>query len=241
MANVLYLSVVEDIKKRIISGALGPGDMLKSESELMKEYDVSRMTLRKSLSLLSNQGYIYSVPGKGNFIRKPDVDTYEFRFNQYDSLLTEIDEIKLLSVIIDTAPGDIQSNLSLKSGEQVVRIERLIYSDHRPIALEIVYTSYIPNKPVVEDKLNFANYSKALETKLAFGIKKELAIRIVEADRDLCKKLNIVESEDVFLVSKKTLKKENNAPLTYSLFYIKKEFFILTAKTPEEDDSRKIF
>lgn len=241
MANVLYLSVVENLKKKITSGILQPDDMLNSESELMKEYNVSRMTLRKSLSLLSNEGYIYSVPGKGYFIRKPDVDIYQFRFNEYDNLLTDIDKIKLLSVTIDEPTGDIINNLTIKKDQQVVRIERLVHCSEEPIAYEIGFTPYIPNKPVIEDKINFANYSKALEMKLAFSIKKEIEIKLIHADKNITNKLKLLENEKVFQVTKKTLKKDNNNSLNYSIFYIKTKYFILSAKTPEEDESKKIF
>lgn len=242
----MYLAVVEEIKKTIVSGHLSPGDMLKSESEMMKEYGVSRMTLRKSLSLLSNQGYIYSVPGKGNFVKKPDTDIYQFRFNRYDNLLSKVDRIKLLAVTVNTASKDVTDNLLLQENGRVVRVERLVYSDEQAVALEIVNTQYIPNTPVVEDRINFANYANDLDKKLAFGketfgLTKELTIKVVRADEDICTKLSIAPGEDVFEISEKIMKQDDYSPLTYSLFYIRKEYFMLTAKTPEEDASKKIF
>lgn len=241
MANALYLSIVDDIKQKIISGNLSPEDMLKSESELMKEYKVSRMTIRKSLSLLSNEGYIYSIPGKGNFVRKPDTDIYQFRFNEYDSLVSQVDEIKLLSVTINQPSDSVMAQLLLNKDDQVVRIERLISSNNKPVALEIIYTSYVPNKPIIEDQLSFANFTKALELKHSFSLKKVLEIKIISEDKDTCKKLGVSENDYLFLITRKTLKIENNSPLTYSLFYIKKDSFILTAKSPEHDEGKKIF
>lgn len=240
MSNVLYLAVVDDIKKKIISGELSPNDMLNSESELMKEYNVSRMTLRKSLSLLSNQGYIYSIQGKGNFVRKPNTDLYQFRFNEYDSLFPEVDEIKLLSVTIDTASGQVKTDLQLNHDDQVVRIEKLMLSTNEPIAFEILHTQYFANKPVVEDQINFSNYSRTLETKLAFAIKKELEIRIVKAGQ-YSNRLDLTPDDDVFQISKKTINKDTRKPLTTSIILIKKEFFVITAGTPEEDEVKKIF
>jgi GntR family transcriptional regulator len=246
LADILYLAVVEEIKKAIVSGHLSPRDMLKSESEMMKEYGVSRMTLRKSLSLLSNQGYIYSVPGKGNFVKKPDTDVYQFRFNRYDNLLSKVDRIKLLSVTVNTASDDVMDNLLLQENGRVVRVERLVYSDDQPVALEVVNTQYIPNTPVVEDRINFANYAYNLDKKLAFGeetfgLTKELVIKVVKAGEDICMRLSIAPGEDVFEISERIMKKDDHSPLTYSLFYIRKEYFMLTAKTPEEDASKKIF
>lgn len=214
--------------------------MLKSESELMKEYNVSRMTLRKSLSLLSNEGYIYSVPGKGNFVRQPDTDIYQFRFDDVSSIIPQVDDIKLLSVTIESPSHEGLDNIFLKS-EQLVRIDRLIYSNNEAIAVELVYTPYIPNRPVVEDKLNFANYSKVIEMKYAFAIKKEVQIRVSTAPQYITKKLILKKDDPIFCIEKRILNKENNNPLTLCILYIKKEHFHLTAKTPEDDQSKKIF
>lgn len=241
MANVLYLTVVEDIKKKIMDGLIKPDDMLKSESELMKEYLVSRMTLRKSLSLLSNEGYIYSVPGKGNFVRKPETDIFQFRFSDYDSLDCETDEIKLISVRVEEPDPETKFNLGMKPGDQVVVLERLSFCEHNPVAFEIVISPYIPNRPVVEDKLNFANYSKALESKMAFSIRKELEITLMATSENIEKRLKIPPGDMVFQINKKIIKKDTNQTLTISKFYIKKEFYSIKAGTPEEDDSKKIF
>lgn len=241
MPNALYLSIVDDIKKKIVSGSLKPEDMLRSESGLMKEYKVSRMTIRKSLSLLSNEGYIYSIPGKGNYIRKPDSDTYQFRFNEYDNLVPEVEEIKLLSVKIERPSVNIMQQLLLHEEDQVVRIERLIFGGGEAVALEIIYTGYIPNMPIIEDKLSFANFTKAIELKHSFSLRKELTIKFELPDKEIRGKLNLKEHENICLVSRKTIKTDTESPLTYSIFYIKKDSFVLTAKTPEHDEGKKIF
>lgn len=241
MANILYLTVVEDLKKKIIDGKLKPDDMLKSESEMMKEYSVSRMTLRKSLSLLSNEGYIFSVPGKGNFVRKPETDIFQFRFSDHDSLDCEIDEIKLLSVNVEEPDSETRFNLGLKIGDQIIVLKRLSLCDNKPVALEIVVSAYKPNQPVVEDKLNFANYSKALESKLAFSLRKELKITIISVPKNVAKRLECPPEDFVFFINKKVIKKDTNQALSISKFYIKKECYSISLLTPEEDESKKIF
>ena len=239
MANILYLTVVDEIKKRIISGELSPGDMLGSEATLMKQYNVSRMTLRKSLSLLSNEGYIYSVPGKGNYVCKPDIDVYEFRFRDIRNLIPDIDDIKLLTVTAEDAAKS-EAHKIFQGSEQLIRIDRLIYSENQPIAIEFVYTPYVPNQPVVEDKLHFANYAKVLEKKYPFSIKKDLEISILKAPSTVSKKLPLDE-KDVVCIEQKILRKEDDSPLTYSKLFLKKQFFTFKANTPEDNSNKRIF
>lgn len=241
MTNILYMTVVEDLKDKIMKGIYQPGDMLKSESEMMKEYSVSRMTLRKSLSLLSNAGYIYSVPGKGHFVCEPETDLYQFRFQDYDSLACEIDKIKLTSVKIEDTGDKVRDLLGGGVTGKNVVLERMAFCAKNPVAIEMVYFPYVPHEPVVEEKLHFANYPKALETRNLFALKKELSVQLVDVPEEVGEKLQCNQGEPVFLITKKVRKKDTNAIISVSKFYIKKEYFSIKAFTPEEDDSKKIF
>ena len=44
-----YYDLMEDLRAKILSGDIRPGDRLPSENELTKEYGVSRQTVRKAL------------------------------------------------------------------------------------------------------------------------------------------------------------------------------------------------
>ena len=50
-----------------MSGEIQAGDRLPSENELSARYQVSRQTVRKALSVLQNEGYIYAEHGRGTF------------------------------------------------------------------------------------------------------------------------------------------------------------------------------
>lgn len=62
--SVLYNKIQKDIE----SGHLKPGEQLPSEKDLMDLYDLSRDTVRKSLSLLVTNNYIRKIKGKGSFV-----------------------------------------------------------------------------------------------------------------------------------------------------------------------------
>lgn len=62
-----YYRLMEDLKQQILARVIQPGDKLPSENELAAAYQVSRQTVRKALSILENEGYIYALHGKGTF------------------------------------------------------------------------------------------------------------------------------------------------------------------------------
>jgi GntR family histidine utilization transcriptional repressor len=66
-----YAAIKSSILDAISSGALKPGDRLKSESELRREFGVSRMTANRALRELQDAGVVVRMPGVGSFVADP--------------------------------------------------------------------------------------------------------------------------------------------------------------------------
>ncbi|MFI7706552.1 winged helix-turn-helix domain-containing protein [Nonomuraea sp. NPDC049480] len=64
--------VAAAVAERIRAGEFGPDVMLPSESEMEREYAVSKLTVRAAVALLREQGWAYTVPHKGTFAAKSD-------------------------------------------------------------------------------------------------------------------------------------------------------------------------
>jgi DNA-binding FadR family transcriptional regulator len=60
--------VAEDLKQQIRDSALPPGAPLPSQSQLMKQYGASSLTVQKAMSLLREGDWAVSRPGKGAFV-----------------------------------------------------------------------------------------------------------------------------------------------------------------------------
>lgn len=67
LRQLKYFRLMEDLKEKILTGEIKAGDKLPSENELSSQYQVSRQTVRKALSILENMGYIYAQHGRGTF------------------------------------------------------------------------------------------------------------------------------------------------------------------------------
>ncbi len=64
----IYLQVKESISAAIKQGELTAGSKILSENSLSKKYGIHRHTARNSLQLLSEEGLITSIPGRGWFV-----------------------------------------------------------------------------------------------------------------------------------------------------------------------------
>ena len=68
----LYRQVSQRIFRKIQQGVYKYGDKIPSEKELVAHYGVNRMTVRRAIALLAEQGILKSVQGKGVFV----IDTF---------------------------------------------------------------------------------------------------------------------------------------------------------------------
>lgn len=62
-----YIQIKEYLKKIIQDGNIVPAQKLPSESELVRQFKVSRHTVRHAFDELENEGWIYREQGKGTF------------------------------------------------------------------------------------------------------------------------------------------------------------------------------
>ncbi len=60
--------IADRLENGILNGDLVPGEKLSSERELVKLFQVSKDTIRKALSILSEQGKVIKSPNRGTFV-----------------------------------------------------------------------------------------------------------------------------------------------------------------------------
>ena len=78
-----YEQIKRYVLEQIESGALGPGDVVPSETELVKEFGVARMTVSRALRELMTEGVLNRVRGSGTFVAP----------RQYESTVLQIRNI----------------------------------------------------------------------------------------------------------------------------------------------------
>lgn len=68
----LSKQIADRVEKRIRSGDLPPHRPVPSETTLGQMYPVSRDTVRRAVRELRDRGLIYTVQGKGSYVRPPE-------------------------------------------------------------------------------------------------------------------------------------------------------------------------
>ena len=80
----LYQKIYRDLYDGIKNGKYRTGDRLPSEKELSEAYEVSRITSKKALEVLADQGYVMRKPGKGTFVIQLPAPVEEAELNPSD-------------------------------------------------------------------------------------------------------------------------------------------------------------
>lgn len=66
-------SLASELRQAIVASEYRPGAALPSERELMRTYGVSRTTVRRSLQLLADEGFLIRKAGSGTYVGKPAI------------------------------------------------------------------------------------------------------------------------------------------------------------------------
>lgn len=69
-----YNQFLQELRDEIVSGDLKPGEYILPENTLSAKYQISRVSIRKALTELVDEGLIEKIAGKGNRVKLPDQD-----------------------------------------------------------------------------------------------------------------------------------------------------------------------
>jgi GntR family transcriptional regulator len=168
----LYSQVIEKLREKILTGEYKVNSKLPSEVELMKIFDVSRVTLRKAIEGLVNDGIVEKVQGIGTFVRKPQ----KVRRIVLSSAVESFSEIAIKEGFEPTTKiikiKEIRTNEKLESlikSKRALFIKRVRLLDKEPVMLENNYFPLPRFEELKNSDLTDSLY-EMMHTK--FGIKK---------------------------------------------------------------------
>jgi len=138
-----YHQVYSAIRGWIFDATYTPGAKLPAESELCKVFGVSRITSRKAIDLLVQEGLLLRVQGKGTYVSDdlaaaPNIGDMQqlIRKTQRLSKKSRVDNIEFKEVVGD---DDTCVDLKLPPKSKLREISYVRYIDNRPIGCRFSY------------------------------------------------------------------------------------------------------
>jgi len=218
----LYKQLFNHLNSAIDRHQLKPGDRLPSENELAREFNISRVTIRRALQELAHQGKIVSVPGKGSFVLQPKIEPLTALTSFSENMRAQGYEPSYRDTIVTfiKANEKIQSHLKVSKSERVLHIHRMMLADEVPMAILNVYLAewvYQSNLTLfTPETLNQISLYKLFELEMGLSLFKAdewvdvSRARQVEADL-----LHIKKDDLVFVIDRVTYSTNNLNPIEY--------------------------
>lgn len=180
-----YEMISNTIRQRIREGIYSVGSLIPDQVTLAKEFDVSRMTVKKGMDILELEGLILRKRGAGTFVKKTALsEGLTASIMEYEGLTKQLAnrevESKVISFKLDFPDKFLQEKLMLDKHDPIYKIIRLRVVDGEPYILEhtTMNANLIPG--INEDILHRSVYRYIQDDlNLRFGG----AHRIINADK----------------------------------------------------------
>lgn len=156
--KILYQEVSDSIKKDVIGGKYPLNSYIPTENELEEMYNVSKITVRKAIQILCNEGYLVKQSGKGTEV----ISNRPFNILSKASSFTTILEKSGKQVeknVLSVAESDLYSEENFKH-DRIIEISRMFNISHEPAILFKHYIS-VPKHTDLEviQQQNFSLYT----------------------------------------------------------------------------------
>lgn len=224
LENDIAIPLYSQLKDRIISAInndeLKYGEKIPTEIEIMEQYNVSRITVRRAIEELVEEGYLIKKQGKGTFVIKNKIErklTYSYKNTQPISFTKELElnniipSAQVIDLKIIDPIEEFNKMLNINLNDKLIYMKRLRLANNIPTAIEINYFSYTYFEELLNKNLTGSLYKILEEDFKVFPNKNlELELEVVKANDEQSKLLNIPISEPLFLFFGITADNNNN-------------------------------
>ncbi len=188
----LYRQLQRNLREAVESQSLEPESMLPTEREIAETLSISRVTVRKAVESLVEEGLLTRRQGAGTFV----AGRIEKNFAKISSFTEDIEargrkpSSEWLVRDNGAVTPDESLSLGLSPGTQVFRFHRLRMADGEPMAIEF---STIPAFALGEiDKVGTSLY-EALEASGNRPIRALQRLRAIPLEGDIAAQLGVME------------------------------------------------
>jgi len=216
----IYLQLRDILVDLIESGEMTPGDTLPGERSLAEMYDISRVTVRKCIGTMVEQGYLVRSHGKETTVAQRKINHHLGRLvGSVEEFLgsEEINaKIEVIHKAFESGSLSVRRHLKLneKDGSPIYAFTRKINKNGMPVAINFSFVPYDIGKIVDTLDLSSAKVFGCLESagyNLSYG---EQEITAAICGKDEASALNYEVGQAV-LVIRRTTYLENGYPILY--------------------------
>ena len=141
-AKLLYEQLSADIRQDILAKKYLPGQRIPSEEEFCNLFGISRITVRRAIQDLVEQGQLEKKRGKGTFVVQQQCPvTLDCKALGFANVMRKTGHTPHHIILTKSlqAAGPAAARLEIPENEPVFYIRRVIYEDGSPMSVDEVY------------------------------------------------------------------------------------------------------
>lgn len=188
MKESKYVTIYKEWKEKIESGQIAEGERLPTESSLMESYQVSRDTVRKSLNLLEQNGYIQRGRGRASLVMPKQRYTFPLSeiasFQEVNKLSNVHAETEVVNLDILQDSHKIKKIFQQSVNGEVYELIRVRRVKDEAVILDKDYfvRDVVPRLPLNECKVSVYRYlEEELGLQISYAVK-EITVQKANAE-----------------------------------------------------------
>ena len=188
MKESKYVTIYKEWKEKIESGQIAEGERLPTESSLMESYQVSRDTVRKSLNLLEQNGYIQRGRGRASLVMPKQRYTFPLSeiasFQEVNKLSNVHAETEVVNLDILQDSHKIKKIFQQSVNGEVYELIRVRRMKDEAVILDKDYfvRDVVPRLPLNECKVSVYRYlEEELGLQISYAVK-EITVQKANAE-----------------------------------------------------------
>lgn len=233
-----YIRIYDWVHSEIRKGHVKVGDKIPTEPDLSRQFDASRMTVRKAIDPLVLEGVLERRPGQGTFVVSSGIIKLTYDASkpiQFSHEMTHRDiphRWEIINRKIVTAESRIQQMLRLEKGQKVIYLTIVMYANDEPVIVERNYFSHEDFPGLYEMEIKIPPLQLAAE---------KFDTQIKHVTQYISAKVAGTREMELFKVSYPVpciylewiSHKENQAPFSVSLCHYRSDVFKFKIPTSE--------
>lgn len=226
MATPMYVQIAQYLYRDIARGEPGPGAAIATENELIERFKVSRVTVRKAVDLLVEQGLLSRRHGRGTFVEAAPMDypldhlrgtiqVYSSHGHDWQCKVAEYRSVE--------ADEKVARFLEVIPSERVLYICRVDHMNNVAVTVDDIYLPMQFGQRLTIEELEHRPLYPLLREKA--GIVADVAFQIMRAaaaPRRIARFLGISTGDPIMVVERIT-KTADGRPLAYGCDHFRAE------------------
>lgn len=239
----LYYQLATVLRETLVSRQYKAGDRFPSEAELVRDYRVSRMTVRQAVGILEQEGLLQRQAGRGTFVAgNPRRFSGDLELDRSIGDLISMGQstsVQLLELSEVEANREEARDLDVEEGSPIIRCRRLRFFKDQPYCYIVNHVPSEIGRQIEEPHWCSGSVLNYIEEQLRVPLRiAKQRIRATIADANLARWLQTRVGAPLLLVDYH-IRTDQNRPVEMAELYYRSDLYSFTLHLSREGGERE--